>query len=252
MSAERATKHYITFVSLVLAFLVILSTEARAELYGFAPISNNSTVSGQMAQQLSLEVTDPGGGQVLFTFYNDGPLSSIYDVPAPMDSSAADVYFDDGALVKLALILDVDNYPAVYPGVDFDQIATPPDLPGGNSIVPPFDVTADFSADAENPAPSNGINPGESLGILFDLASGKTFANVIDALNVGFNPGTYYTGSGLYDGWTELNLRIGVRVINYGEDNEFSDGFILTPIPASVVLGILGLGVVGLKLRKFA
>jgi len=67
MSASRTTKNHIIFLSLVFVSVVILSTEARAELYSFGAISDNSGVSGWMEGQLSLEVTDPGGGQVLFT-----------------------------------------------------------------------------------------------------------------------------------------------------------------------------------------
>jgi len=245
VSASRINKRYMDLVSLVFVFVVILSTAARAELYGFAPISNNSTISGQMAAQLSLEVTDYGSGQVLFTFYNDGPSSSIYDIPSPIESSITDVYFDDGALVTLAEIFDVDSvipYP-VYPGVDFEQFASPPDLPGGNTLLPPFEVSAGFLADSEKPIAANGVNPGEALGILFTFATGKTFDDVITGIELGFtNPIPE----------PDLSLRIALRIQSYGEDNEFSDGFILTPVPGAVVLGILGLGVAGIKLRKFA
>ena len=226
-------KRYVGFVSLVFVFVVILSTEAQAELYGFAPISNNSGVSGQMAAQLSLEVTDPGGPQVLFTFHNNGP----------MESSITDVYFDDGALVTLAKIFDAESVAPdpVYPGVDFEQFATPPDLPGGNTLLPPFEVSAGFLADSEQPVASNGVNPGEALGILFTLAPGKTFADVITGIELGFtNPIPE----------PDLSLRIGLRVQSYGEDNEFSDGFILTPEPASLLLGSIGIGMVIARCRK--
>ena len=39
---------------------------------------------------------------------------------------------------------------------------------------------------------------------------------------------------------------------NSSDDSHYQDYVVMTPIPPSVVLGLLGLGVVGLKLRKFA
>jgi hypothetical protein len=92
------------------------------------------------------------------------------------------------------------------------------------------------------------------VGIAVDLKENKTFADVINAINVGFNPDLYYDGGDAYDGWTEPSLRIGIHV--QGIDGPWgcdqSDTYILTPVPGSVLLGMLGLSVAGLKLRKFA
>src|SRR5262245_4244183 len=79
------------------------------------------------AAQTSVEVSAAAGGQALFTFHNEGPAAS----------SIADVYFDDGALLAIAFIVN-------GPGVSFSQGASPPDLPGGTLISPPFVVTAGF------------------------------------------------------------------------------------------------------------
>lgn len=250
MSVAHRTKRLMSFLSLVLVFVVILSTEARAELYGFEAISNNSGVSGTFAQQLSVEVTDPGThsaegyDQVLFTFYNNA--LAPYQVAEPIPSVITEVFFDDGPLLGLVQVI---NSP---PGVEFVQwdLGNASNLPGGNTLVSPFEATEGFGAEAYTPPPYKGVGPGESLEIVFNL--GSTFADVINAINVGFNPDPYYTGSGDYDGWTAPNLRIGLHVQSTGEGGEFSDMCIMTPIPASVILGMLGLGVAGLKLRKFA
>lgn len=69
-------KRHIIFLSLVLVVL-ILSTEARAEIFGFECITNpsNSTAAA-IGAQLTVDVTaENGGSQVLFTFYNEGPLT---------------------------------------------------------------------------------------------------------------------------------------------------------------------------------
>ena len=252
MSASRTAKHLMSFLSLVLIFAFILSTEARAELFGFEPISNNSGVSGAMALQLSVDVTDPGttvdiGGvlhdQVLFTFYNDGPSSSIYDVSSPEDGAFTGVFLEDGSLLLLAEIYDVDYDATLYPEVDFGQPTAPLNLPGWDLLDPDFQATSSFSVDSEEPQPiMNAVSPGESLGLLYTLQSGRTFADVLAALSLGMTDPNPNAGT---------SLRIGLFVQNLGEDGEFSDTFV-TPIPTSVVLGMLGLGVVGLKLRKYA
>jgi hypothetical protein len=233
MLAKKIMKRHIIVLNLVLICLAVLSTEARADLFDtWAVVENNSGMPGIVASQLSLEVTDPGSGQVLFTFKNTGSYSFYI----------SDIYFDDGTLLGIASIDNSD------PGVSFSYPANSTNFPGGNTVSPPF-VTS-FSAD-NDPGAANGINPGESLGIYFNLAGGNTFADTIDALNVGFDPSVYYTGSGGYDGWTEANLRIGVHVQGIGP---YSDTYILTPVPPSVIIGILGMsvGVLGLKLRKYA
>lgn len=51
--------------------------------------------------------------------------------------------------------------------------------------------------------------------------------------------------------WTDIgNVRV-LQMFSRSGDNK-QDQLYLTPVPSSVLLGILGLGVVGLKLRKFA
>jgi len=246
MLAKQKIKRYMGFVSLVVVFVVILSIEARAELYGFAPISDNSGVSGWMAQQLSLEVTDygttsEGVNQVLFDFRNN---IAPYAVGSPIDGIIGSLFFEDGVVLGIAKVLDADYSAVLYPGVYFKTSANPASktFPAGGTLVPPFQTTAHFWSTNDGTI-ANGVNPGEKVGIVFDLEEGEFFADVISAIGLGFtnpNPGG------------NTSLRIGVHVQNLPDDYEESDSFILVPIPASVVLGILGLGVVGLKLRKFA
>lgn len=242
MSTLRTKKGHIIFVSLILVFVVILSTEAKADLYNqFGIIENNSGIAGSIASQLSLNVTDAGSNQVLFTFSNAGPLAS----------SITDIYFEDGALLGLAAIFD-DPSNLTNP-VDFGQPPSPPSLPGGATLNPAFSATAAFSVDSESPIQSNGVNPGESLGLLYTLQDNLTFSDVITAINTGFtapDPSLYDNqGNLIYAGTT---LRIGLHVQGLGENEDYSDSFILTPVPGAVLLGMLGLGVAGVKLRKFA
>ena len=172
---------------------------SSAATLGFGCITNS--IAGDCAigaAQTSVDVSDAGGGQVLFTFHNAGPAAS----------SIADVYFDDGSLLALAFIVN-------GPGVSFSQGASPPDLPGGNNASPPFTVTAGFSADSDAPVQPNGVNPGEALGIRFTLQGGASYLDVLDDLADG-------------------SLRIGIHVQGFATGG--SESFVNVPEPGALAL----------------
>jgi hypothetical protein len=233
------SKVYI-FVSLVLVFLVVLSTEAGAETYHFGNISNNDVLDAGIGEsQLTVDVTDATVGDdamVLFTFNNTGAFAC----------SITDVYFDDGVIIGSPQLIDADDGIGGDPGVDFSLGASPSNLPAHNNIYPAFYATETFNSDSDSPIQPMGVNPGESLGILFSIINGQNFDSVITALDVGFNPDLYYDGTD----WAYDVLRIGIHV--QGFEGEGSESFVAVPTPTAVLLGLLGLGVVGLKLRKHA
>lgn len=218
------------------AALCVSIAPARADLFGFARITNNTPESdgGVVGRQLCVDVAgyEYGTNQVLFTFYNNPVEFSEFYTTSPISSSICDVYFDDGALLGIASIVNPD-------GVLFSQLAAPKDLPGGSNLSPQFETTSGFSADSDPPVQPNGVNPGEALGIIFDLESGKTLSDVIAAIY-----------QGLEDPTVGEPLRIGIHVQSIGVSRG-SESFIMTPAPAAVILGMLGLGAAGLKLRKF-
>jgi hypothetical protein len=199
--------------------VLICAASARATLYSFYNITGNSAVNVATAGQYSVDVTSYSATQVLFTFMNasGGAASSIQDI-----------YFDDGTLLGIAALIETP------PSVDFDQMVSPPDLPGGETLDPDFVVTQGFAADASTPGPiARGINPGESLGIVFDLQSGGMLQDVLDELNDG-------------------TLRIGIHVQGFA--NGGSESFVNVPVPAPAAagLGALGLLVVGWARRRYS
>ncbi len=190
-------------VSLAVAMMAVSSAAWAVPVrYGFTNITNNNAGDAAIGEaQLFVDV-DNGGGTVNFTFVNEGPEASVI----------SEIYFDNGSLLGIASIIDSPS------DVDFVEDASPPNLPGGDTVVPPFEVTEAFLAEAIPEPPTTGVGPGEQVTIVFDLIGGGTLADVIDELNDG-------------------TLRIGIHVIAF--DSGFSEGF-MTPEPTSVALLALG------------
>jgi hypothetical protein len=190
----------------------VLAARAQAVTYSFFCISNN--LAGDCAigeAQMTVDVTDPGGGQVDFTFSNSGPAAS----------SITDVYWDDGALLGIATLTN-------GAGVDFSMGCSPGDLPAGNTVN--FTTTVGFCADSDPPTQPNGVNPGETLIVTFNIQGGMTFADVL---------------ADLADG----TLRVGIHVQGYATGGSES----LVNVPEPGTLALLGLGFLGMAtLRRRA
>jgi hypothetical protein len=239
----------IPVVSVVLPSTNIRAEEVIFDDWGFVTGEEGYAPNTDAMNQLTVTVTDTayngwevGEGQVLFVFSNSGDTRS----------AITQIYFDDGTLFGIDTVYDGTN-------VDFEKIdvgETGPNLEGAHTLTPTFETSIGyFAADAESPPFANGVgNEGESVGILFDLDNGKTFEQLIAAINLGFDFDPPEDPA-LYDaylaGWLYNSLRIGIHVQGIGED-EISQTYILTPVPGAAILGLLGLGIVGIKLRKFA
>ncbi len=218
------------FLKGLLCAAVLCLPGLAAETYTFDNITNNNPTDAAIGEaQLFVDVSDAGGGLVLFTFRNTGPLPS----------SIADVYFDDGPLSGISGLIDADDGVGGDAGVDFSTGATPSNLPGGNSIFPVFTATAGLTADSDPPVQPNGVNPGEQLGMLLTLAASNDFNDVIADLGDG-------------------DLRIGIHVQGFASGGSESfinnpgngNGIEVIPSPSAVVLGGIGVLAVGL-LKKF-
>ncbi len=196
-----------------LGLVLVTGQEARAVSYGFGCISNNLAVDCAIGEaQLSVEVIDVGGAQVEFKFTNVGADAS----------SATDVYFDDGSLLAINSVIN-------GVGVDFSAPASPSNLPGGGGVSPPFVTSLGFGVDSLPPTEPNGINPGETLSIIFDLIGGQMYADVLTELESGA-------------------LRIGLHVQGYGTTG--SESFVNIPEPGTGLLMGLGLALLARRPRR--
>ena len=207
--------------------------------FSFGNISNNSGQAPAVASQLSVDVS-LRAGRALFWFSNTGPIAS----------SITDIYVDDGPggtssdMLQNGIYALVDrddsyNGLARNSGVDFSQNAHPENLPGGNTLTPHFQTTTGLSADSDSPVRSYGINPGEWLGIVVNLVSGRSIDDLLAALESGV-------------------VRIGLHVQSIGPTGE-SDSFVTGPPPrppqvpdasaTAMLLGVALLGLEGLRRR---
>jgi hypothetical protein len=220
---------------IVLAFALFCVTAKAGPTFSFTHIVESGDGATEIADgaigeaQLFVELTDMGS-QVEFTFTNIGPEAS----------SITDVYFDDGTLLGIASITNTLGL------VEFSQHASPPDLPGGNNVVPPFVTTVGFSADSDPPTQPLGVNPGEFLEITFDLQVSGVFSDVISELDSGV-------------------LRIGIHVQGYssgGSESFVNNGVFeppteppteppgVIPAPGAILLGSIGMGCVSWLRRR--
>lgn len=193
------------------------SSPARGLTLGFGCITQHSAGHCAVGEaQLSVEVSEPFHHLVRFQFANEGAGTS----------SITDVYFDNGPLLPIFLIV---NTPIE---VEFSHFASPRNLPGGDALDPPFETGRGFSADSDWPIVRMGVNPGESLGFVFLVHPHETFGDVLGSLSDG-------------------SLRIGVKVQGFeggGWESFVNLSSAVGPVPEPPALGLLGL--LGLAVRQ--
>jgi hypothetical protein len=206
---RRRSRRFLRFILYAIFGAFAAAAEARA--VGFDCITDTNAANCAAGEaQLSVVLSSPGATQVRFDVANAmGGAASVI----------AGVYWDDsGLLGSIASILN-------GAGTSFSADGAPPVLPGGDNAVPAF--VDDFRVNAGAPAPENGAGPGETLGVIFDLASGVSVAQALAAFDSGA-------------------LRVGVHVIAFG--NNGSESFVNVPEPSAALL--LALGCAALAFRR--
>jgi hypothetical protein len=204
-------------VMCIVLMCLFVGTADAGFTYSFVNITGNSATNAQVGEdQLAVEVSDSGSSQVLFNFTNSGPE----------DCSITQIYFED----SLGLLDDVDSL-IESSGVDFVIDSSPGNLPGGNTI----SFVENYEVKPAPPVAPNGINPGESLGVVFNLADSFTYDDIIASLDDGF-------------------MRIGMHVQSFSDEG--SESFVnngrdnpVIPAPGAISLALVGISIARL-LRK--
>jgi hypothetical protein len=187
-----------TSTILALNFVLLLNViPALAVTFRFKNIATNKAsekVGDSIVNQFNFEVTKVDNTNVLLKFQNTGEDSSFI----------AQIYFDSPT--NLLSNLRISNQDTST-GVRFSSGGSPSNLPQGNNI----NFTADLRATANNPAPKNGINSKEFLGILL---SGN-YNNILSSLE-------------------SEQLRVGIHVQGIGVDGGGSDSYVNNLVPIEV------------------
>lgn len=187
-------------------------TSSASASYMFSQITDNGNQA--IAAQLSLDVID-NGSSVGLKVTNAGPIAS----------TIAAFYVDDnnGRFGSITAYVGTGtvNFGAPPPGPD--------DLPNGGSV----GFATDFTATANPPPATNGVDPGEMFELRLSLTGGATLADVIADLNSGA-------------------MRVGLHVISIGtvggSESFVNNGKI--PTPGALALSACALGCVSVRRRK--
>jgi MYXO-CTERM domain-containing protein len=209
---EMRGLHLSTGFLVLMVFVLCSPVESvqAVEIHPLVIFTDNGNHSDNPDVDLYVEVVDKDSF-VDFKFINDSLI----------DCSIARIYFQGGAFLG-----EVEIIPG--PGTSFSGYPKPHNLPGGNTLDPPFIATYELSMDSDPPVPKNGINPGEWLIVKFELINNGTFLNVVEEMHSGA-------------------LRIGTHVIGFDDGSSESA---VTESPEPATLSLLGLGALALLRRR--
>ncbi|MBW8002337.1 MAG: PEP-CTERM sorting domain-containing protein [Planctomycetes bacterium] len=171
--------------------------------YNLDVFTQNGDYYDDPALDIYMEVLSADTTSVRFDFYNNSTLDS---------SAVSHIYFYEDLFQSLRSIENGE-------GVSFSEGANPSNLPAANLLTEIALDEPSYVISADSPAPFNGINSGQSLGIILDLKAGYTYENVISAFD-------------------NRQMFVGARIISLPDGS--SEAAAAIPEPATVVLLAIG------------
>lgn len=175
---------------------------------------SNLEICAPVAQQFSMEVTDPGAGLVGFQFTHAGPAAV----------TMTNFYISDAS----DLVTGFANAPWTAPGVQFAS--------GGPDISPALTLPVGFVQEFKAQAiAGSSLSPGESVTIHMALAPGYTTEAVRLAL-------------------IDSQFRVIVATSGIGGPGrtQYMQASCCEQVPEPGAVGLVGLGLAGLGLRRLA
>lgn len=203
-------------LGLAIVLCLIANTAFGAFTYSFVNITGNSATNAAIGEaQLSMTVSDYGSNQALFTFNNTGPEASFI----------GQIYWEN----PLGLLDGIAGFIQNTADVNFVESTGNLNLPGGNAIA----FIEAYGAEADSPGSNkDGVDEGEELGVIFDLDSLASFADLIVDLDAGL-------------------MRVGLHVQGFadgGSESFVNDGRKVPPvIPVPAALPLALFGMLGLR-----
>jgi hypothetical protein len=206
------------FAWLAAAVCLMTAGAASATSFSFHCISGDGGGDCMIStDELWVDVQDEGAGAFSITLHN------VSGVRSPLKS-----LFVEDANGLIAGLVSIGG----SPGVSFELGGKPPGLPSGTNEN--FEEHWTFSA--LSPKPKNGVGSGEELAIVFTLADGVSYEDVIAAMTAG-------------------TLRLGVHAPPFGAGGNHSfvtggGGGGAIPAPEPGTLALLVAGCAGWALRR--
>jgi hypothetical protein len=203
----------------------------------FGGITENDTTGGNKStgeSQLQVDILDGGG---IFRVVNH-TVSFVIKNIGTNQSTVTDIFFmDQRGLLESILLIDDSQ-----PGVDYTHPSNQNNLPGGAAVG--FFANDGFSAMPTPPPSQNGIDPGESVTIVF------AFANIFlrDDDGDGEDEEHFTTFDSIIESLQDGSFQIGMRVQNFvdGGSESFLN-IVPVPLPVPMFAGLAGLGLIGTR-----
>ncbi|MDX1981209.1 MAG: PEP-CTERM sorting domain-containing protein [Bryobacteraceae bacterium] len=200
-----------------LLVLVLAARLAASPVCSFECLSaseSNLAICAPVAQQFSMEVTDPGAGLVGFQFTHAGPAAV----------TMTNFYISDAS----DLVTGFANAPWTAPGAQFAS--------GGPDISPALTLPVGFVQEFKAQAiAGSSLSPGETVTIHMALAPGSTTEAVRLAL-------------------IDSQFRVIVATLGIGGSGrtQYLEASCCEQVPEPRAMGLVGLGLMGLGLRRLA